>query len=89
MVKSELVLRLAARFKHLVQQDAEIAVNLIVGAMLAHGRRVGLREFGSLHYVNARLVKLVIHGLVNPYTFQPRPEYIFGQQAIWDGSLGS
>lgn len=50
MVKSELVLRLAARFKHLVQQDAEIAVNLIVGAMvdaLAHGRRVEMREFGS------------------------------------------
>jgi integration host factor subunit beta len=50
MVKSELVLRLAARFKHLVQQDAEIAVNLIVGAMidaLAHGRRVEIREFGS------------------------------------------
>jgi integration host factor subunit beta len=50
MSKSELVRRLAGRFQHLVKQDAEIAVNLIVCAMteaLAHGRRIELREFGS------------------------------------------
>ena len=50
MIKSQLILRLAARYKHLVHQDAEIAVNLIVGAMidaLAHGRRIEVRGFGS------------------------------------------
>ena len=50
MTKSQLILRLAARYRHLVQQDAEIAVNLIVKAMidaLAQGRRIEMREFGS------------------------------------------
>ena len=50
MTKSQLILRLAARYQHLVQQDAEIAVNLIVKAMidaLAQGRRIEMREFGS------------------------------------------
>lgn len=50
MVKSDLILRLAERHKHLVQKDAEIAVNLIVDAMidaLAQGRRIEIREFGS------------------------------------------
>ena len=50
MVKSELALRLAARNKHLVHKDAQIAVDLIIGAMidaLVQGRRIELRDFGS------------------------------------------
>ena len=50
MVKSELALRLAARHKHLVHKDAQIAVDLIVGAMikaLVQGDRIELRDFGS------------------------------------------
>ena len=59
MVKSELVLRLAARYRHLVHKDAQIAVDLIVSALidaLGHGRRIELREFGSfkLRQRNAR-----------------------------------
>ena len=50
MVKSQLIVRLATRYQHLVQQDAEIAVNVIVKAMidaLTQGRRIEMREFGS------------------------------------------
>ena len=50
MVRSELILRVAARHKHLVQKDAEIAVDLIIDAIakaLSNGRRVELREFAS------------------------------------------
>ena len=50
MVKSELALRLAARYRHLVHKDAQIAVDLIVGALvdaLGHRRRIELRDFGS------------------------------------------
>ena len=50
MVKSELALRLAARYRHLVHKDAQIAVDLIVFALvdaLGHHRRIELRDFGS------------------------------------------
>lgn len=50
MIKSQLILRLASRYKHLVQQDAEIALNLIIGAMIeaiSQGRRIEIRGFGS------------------------------------------
>jgi len=50
MVRSQLVLRIAARQKHLVQKDSEIAVDLIIGAInsaLAQGRRIEVRDFGS------------------------------------------
>ena len=50
MIKSNLVRRIAARHKDLIQKDVEIAVELIVGAMisaLSNDRRVEMREFGS------------------------------------------
>ena len=48
MVRSQLVLRIAARQKHLVQKDSEIAVDLIIGnSALAQGRRIEMRDLGS------------------------------------------
>src|SRR6516165_1473457 len=50
MIKSELVLRLRARYPHLYQRDIERVVdaifNQIIGA-LARGDRVELRGFGA------------------------------------------
>ena len=50
MTKSELILKLAARYPQLVAKDAEIAVRTILGAMceeLTKGRRIEIRGFGS------------------------------------------
>ena len=50
MIKSELVLRLAARHPHLYQRDIDNVVNAIVEqiiAALARGDRVELRGFGA------------------------------------------
>ena len=49
MIKSELVLRLSARYPHLYQRDIEDVVNAILEqiiAALARGGRVELRGFG-------------------------------------------
>lgn len=50
MTKSELILRLAARYTQLVAKDAELAVKTIIDAMaksLAQGERIEIRGFGS------------------------------------------
>ena len=50
MIKSELVLRLAARHPHLYQRDIDNVVNAILEqiiAALARGDRVELRGFGA------------------------------------------
>ncbi len=50
MTKSELISRLAARYPQFVVKDAELAVKMILDAMvksLAEGRRIEIRGFGS------------------------------------------
>ena len=50
MTKSELILRLSARYPQLVSKDAELAVKTILDAMgksLAQGQRIEIRGFGS------------------------------------------
>ncbi len=60
MTKSELIARLAARFPQLVAKDADLAVKMILDAMvgaLARGDRIEIRGFGSfaLNYRPPRL----------------------------------
>jgi len=50
MTKSELIARLADRYRQLVIKDAEVAVNARLEAMtgsLEQGRRIEIRGFGS------------------------------------------
>ena len=50
MTKSELIVRLAARYPQLVAKDAEFAVKTILDAMilsLVKGQRIEIRGFGS------------------------------------------
>ena len=50
MTKSELIVRLAARYPQLVAKDAEFAVKTILDAMilsLVNGQRIEIRGFGS------------------------------------------
>lgn len=50
MTKSELIARLAVRFPQLVAQDADFAVRMILGEMIAalqRGERIETRGFGS------------------------------------------
>ena len=50
MTKSELIVKLAARYPQLVAKDAELAVKMVLDAMtksLAHGNRIEIRGFGS------------------------------------------
>jgi integration host factor subunit beta len=50
MTKSELIVKLAARYPQLVAKDAELAVKMILDAMsknLAEGQRIEIRGFGS------------------------------------------
>ncbi len=50
MTRSDLVEELAARFDHLTQRDAEIAVKTILDAVsdaLVRGHRIEIRGFGS------------------------------------------
>ena len=50
MTKSELIVRVSTRFPQLAAKDAEIAVTIIIGAMIkgiASGQRVEIRGFGS------------------------------------------
>lgn len=52
MTKSELISRLAARYPQLVAKDAELAVKIILGAMvksLLQGGRIEIRGFGSFN----------------------------------------
>ncbi|MCL2831391.1 MAG: integration host factor subunit beta [Betaproteobacteria bacterium] len=50
MTKSELIVRLAARFPQLIAKDADLAVKVILdtlSAALVRGERVEIRGFGS------------------------------------------
>jgi len=50
MTKSELIVKLTARYPQLVAKDAELAVKMVLDAMtksLAHGNRIEIRGFGS------------------------------------------
>jgi integration host factor subunit beta len=50
MTKSELIVRLAARFPQLVAKDTDFAVKMVLDAMadaLAQGDRIEIRGFGS------------------------------------------
>ena len=52
MTKSELISRLAGRYPQLVAKDAELAVKIILGAMvksLLQGERIKIRGFGSFN----------------------------------------
>ncbi len=55
MNRSDLVERLAEKFHHLTQQDAELAVATILDAMsdaLVKGHRIEIRGFGSFTVVH-------------------------------------
>ena len=50
MTKSELIAKLARRFRQLLAKDAEFAVNAILDAMimsLVKGKRIEIRGFGT------------------------------------------
>ncbi len=50
MTRSELIAELAARYKHLTQNDTDIAVKAIIDTMneaLVRGQRIEIRRFGS------------------------------------------
>jgi len=50
MTRSELIAELAARFKHLTQNDTDLAVKAIIDTMneaLVQGQRIEIRRFGS------------------------------------------
>ena len=60
MTKSELISSLAARYPQLVAKDTELAVKIILDAMvesLSKGQRIEIRGFGSfdLNYRPARI----------------------------------
>ena len=60
MTRSDLVEELAARFGHLTQRDAELAVKTLLDVMsdsLALGNRIEIRGFGSFS-VNRRPPRL-------------------------------
>lgn len=62
MTRSELVTAIAQRFPQLVQQDAELAVKEILGAIaesLVQGGRTEIRGFGAfaLNYRAARIAR--------------------------------
>jgi integration host factor subunit beta len=60
MTRSDLVEALAARFAHLGQRDAELAVKAILEAMadaLVQGQRIEVRGFGSFS-VNHRPARM-------------------------------
>lgn len=62
MTRSELVTAMAQRFPQLVQQDAELAVKEILGAIsasLVQGGRTEIRGFGTfaLNYRPARIAR--------------------------------
>lgn len=62
MTRSELITALAQRFPQLVQQDAELAVKEILGAIsasLGQGGRIEIRGFGTfaLNYRPARIAR--------------------------------
>ena len=55
MTKSELINRVADRFPHLLKQDAQVSIELILDSLttgLSLGRRAEIRGFGSftLHH---------------------------------------
>ncbi len=59
MVKSELIMQIAAKQNHLAIKDIELSVNYIVDCMsdsLGDGHRIEIRGFGSfsLHYRPSR-----------------------------------
>lgn len=69
MTRSELIARLSRRFPRLLQQDAQIAVDLILDAIaksLIQQRRAEIRGFGSftLHYRPSKQAR-------NPRTGEP------------------
>lgn len=69
MTRSDLIALIAARFHQLVRQDAEMAVDEILGAIsrtLSQGGRVEIRGFGvfSLNYRPPRIGR-------NPKTGEP------------------
>ncbi|MBO4329077.1 MAG: integration host factor subunit beta [Rhodocyclaceae bacterium] len=60
MTRSELILRLAARFPHLGMRDTELAVKTMLDTMaqaIVEGQRIEIRGFGSfaLNYRPARI----------------------------------
>lgn len=60
MTKSELIDKLAARFPQLVKKDADLAVNMMLDAMisaLSRGARIEIRGFGSFA-LNYRLPRI-------------------------------
>jgi integration host factor subunit beta len=62
MTKSELIERLARRYPEMEEQDVDIAVKMILGAMcnnLTTGKRIEVRGFGSfdLNYRRPRIAR--------------------------------
>jgi integration host factor subunit beta len=69
VTRSQLIEYISQRYRHLPQQDIELAVKTLLehlGTALAQGRRIEIRGFGSfsLHYHKPRMGR-------NPKTGEP------------------
>ena len=80
MTKSELITRLAKHFPHLVQKDAQIAVDLILNAIaesMVQGHRAEIRGFGSfnVHFRPAKLARNPKTGAAVPVPEKHAPHF--------------
>ncbi|WP_427551094.1 integration host factor subunit beta [Methylomonas sp. MS20] len=60
MTKSELIERTSLKLPHLMQRDIELAINVIIDAMIHHlarGERIEIRGFGGFS-VNQRAARM-------------------------------
>lgn len=84
MTRSELITALSQRFPQLVQQDAELAVKEILGAIsstLSRGGRVEIRGFGtfSLNYRPPRIARNPKTGETFPIEGKYAPHFRAGK----------
>lgn len=85
MTRSELIFLLSQRFPQLVQQDAELAVKEILGAIsstLSSGGRVEIRGFGtfSLNYRPSRIARNPKTGETFPISGKHAPHFRAGKE---------
>ena len=85
MTRSELITALSQRFPQLVQQDAELAVKEILGAIsstLGSGGRIEIRGFGtfSLNYRPPRTARNPKSGETFPIAGKYAPHFRAGKE---------
>jgi len=85
MTRSELIIALSQRFPQLVQQDAELAVKEILGAIsstLSRGGRIEIRGFGtfSLNYRPPRIARNPKTGETFPIGGKYAPHFRAGKE---------